>query len=210
MPPEPPKLSPLQISISAAAAVTTTVAGSLFSDRGTLIGAGVGSVISGVATWGYAHAVHHARRGLPSVRVPPGRVWVAGGVMAVTLPVTLVAVTAFEAGAGTTLHSAVTRANESGTTVGVVVGGDTPRPSTPALKPSEATPSPPVSVTVPSGAVTASVNPSSGRPDPSGSPSAYLEPHPTESSTVPPSAPPGNPDGDEPAPTQPAPTGGSD
>lgn len=178
-PPKPPALSPVQLTISAAAAVTTTVAGSLFSDKGTLIGAGAGSVISGVAAWAYARVFHHAKSRLPAVKVRPvkvsrRRVLVAGGAAVAAFTITMAGVTGFEAASGQTLHASVTGSGGTGTTLGRTVLANHPvRPAATASEPPEASsvPASPSASTVPAVGGTPGTPPTPVTMTPSVSPS---------------------------------------
>lgn len=124
----------IKIAIAATASVTSTLVGSLFGVNGTLIGVGVGSLISGVATeiYGYAaeRAKHHFK--VPRLRFR-GRVFYGVAITAVTAAFAFGVLQVVEASAGKPLHAITTGAkHEYGSSIGgVATTPPAPVPTTP-------------------------------------------------------------------------------
>jgi hypothetical protein len=177
-------VNPVELGLSGATAVTSTLVGSVFGVDGTLVGIGVGPVIYGTVyacyEWGFNQA-HGRLAKLPRklmVGVIAGTAFV-GAMGAVTITAVC------EAATGKTLHGVVTGTRSYGSSFGATYTAPPSAPASPSYSgspsaPASPTPSPSVTVTVsPSGLYTAAP---SQVPTPTTSPVVTYTPSPQGSS----------------------------
>jgi hypothetical protein len=159
---------PVKWVVSAAAAVTSVLIGSLFGDTGTLIGTAVGSILSGAAAAGYEYVIVKSSRKLkrvgplgavqhPAGKFPWRKVAIVGAAtVAITELGVIGVVLVTEEASGQTLHGVVTQSHDYGTSFShsTVQPSITPAPAyspsfspSPSPSPSSSSPSPSASTT---------------------------------------------------------------
>jgi hypothetical protein len=144
---EAPRLSPTQLTGGFVVAIVGPGAGSWIGahigNAGTVLGAGIGSVVSAVLLWLFLRVLYHTRKGLSRIPWRQAKRWqvLAGGGVAAGLlfALSLAGVSAVEAGVlHKPLAASVTHTSGSGTTLGLT----SPRPYSPAPSATEPSSSP--------------------------------------------------------------------
>jgi hypothetical protein len=159
----------VKILIAATAAVTSTLAGSLFGVGGTLAGVAVGSVVAGISTEAYGYLVERGRHHFKVPRLQfRGRVFYGSVIALVTVVAALISLQLIESATGKPLHAITTGAKQYGSSLG---GTSTTPPATPGPA---LTHSP-----VPSSSVTVMPTTAVPSPTPTVGPTIVFTPSPT-------------------------------
>jgi hypothetical protein len=168
-------IHPLKLFVGGLGAITGAYIGSFIGDKATLIGLGVGSVLSNGATSTYEFYLKKAHYKAQVLRQrqfgdwhPPKFSWRKWGTSTalfaiVTGAIVLAVITAAEAKSGNTFHGTTTHKQDHGTSIGGSSISPSPTPSptvTPSVSPSSTSATPTVSPSATSATPTLSATPS--------------------------------------------------